>query len=461
MSKLFYFNAFDMNCVGHQSPGLWAHPRDRSWQYKDLDYWTDLAQTLEKGFFSAIFLADVIGYYDVYQGSARAAIQHGVQIPVNDPLQIAGPVAQATRHIGIGITASTSFEHPYTFARRIATADHYTKGRVAWNIVTSYLESGAKNVGDQGLDAHDGRYEVAEEYLEVVYKLLEGSWEDGAVVRDREKHVLVDVDKVHEIGHQGKHFTVPGYGLTEPSPQRTPLLFQAGSSKLGRQFSAEHAECVFVATPSQQVAKTYVADMRRLAQAAGRRPDQIKAFALVTIVVDETDAKAQAKLQEYQQYISYDGALALASGWSGVDFSQYRPDEPLRNEKTNAVLSVLEHLTNGEKEWTPQELAQWVGIGGMGPIFVGSPQTVADALEAYVDHTDVDGFNLAYAVAHESWEDVVRYLVPELQRRGVYPTAYTEGTLREKLFGTRHLPDNHPGARYRDIEKVKREGVAR
>lgn len=459
MSKLFYFNAFEMNCVGHQSPGLWAHPRDRSWQYKDLDYWTDLARTLESGVFTAIFIADVVGYYDVYQGSARAAIQNGVQIPVNDPLQIAGPVAQATKHIGIGVTASTSFEHPYTFARRIATADHYTKGRVAWNIVTSYLESGAKNVGDNGLNQHDGRYDVAEEYLEVVYKLLEGSWEDGAVVRDREKHLFANPDKVHEIGHKGKYFDVPGYGLTEPSPQRTPLLFQAGSSKAGKKFAAEHAECVFVATPSRKVVKDYVADVRRLAVESGRRADQVKVFSLVTLIVDETDEKAKARLEEYRKYISYDGALALAGGWSGVDFSKYQPDEPIKPEKTNAIISMLDHLTNGEKEWTPNELAQWVGVGGMGPIFVGGPQTVADALEAYVDETDVDGFNVAYAVAHETWEDVVRYLVPELQRRGVYPTSYKEGTLREKIFGTRYLPDNHPGARYRDIEKIKREGV--
>lgn len=459
MSKLFYFNAFDMNCVGHQSPGLWAHPRDRSWQYKDLDYWVDLAQTLEKGCFTSLFIADVIGYYDVYQGSARAAIRHGVQIPVNDPLQIAGPVARATEHIGIGITASTSFEHPYTFARRIATADHYTRGRVAWNIVTSYLESGAKNVGDAGLNAHDGRYAVAEEYLEVVYKLLEGSWEDGAVVRDRARQMFVDPDKVHEIGHHGRYFDVPGYGLTEPSPQRTPLLFQAGSSQAGRRFAAQHAECVFVSTPSQRVVQRYVADIRRLAEQAGRRPDQIKAFALVTIIVDETDAKAEAKLRDYQQYIAYDGALALAGGWSGVDLSKYRPDEPIRHETTNAVISMLEHLTNGEQDWTPEQLAQWVGIGGMGPVFVGGPHKVADALQAFVAATDVDGFNLAYAVAHETWEDVVQHLVPELQRRGVYPRAYLDGTLREQLFGTRLLPDNHPAAGYRDIEAYKRQAA--
>ncbi|MDR2081260.1 MAG: LLM class flavin-dependent oxidoreductase [Campylobacteraceae bacterium] len=457
MSKQIFFNAFEMNCVGHQSPGLWAHPRDRSWQYKDLEYWTDLAKTLEKGYFTAIFIADVVGYYDVYNGDAKAAVQNGVQIPVNDPLQIAGPVAQATKHIGIGVTSSTSFEHPYTWARRIATADHYTKGRVGWNIVTSYLESGAKNVGDNGLNRHDNRYEVAEEYLEVIYKLLEGSWEEDAVVRDREKRIFADPNKVHEIGHKGKYFEVPGIGLTEPSPQRTPVLFQAGSSEAGKKFASKHAELVFVSTPSKKVVKEYVADVRRQSAENGRDPKKTLVLALITIIVDETDEKAKAKHEEYKKYISYEGALSLVAGWSGIDFGKYKPDEPLRKEDTNAIISVVEHLTNGEKDWTPRDLAGWVGIGGLGPLFVGSAKTVADQLQEWQEYTDVDGFNIAYAVSHETFADVVKYLVPELQKRGVYPTSYKDGTLREKIFGYKYLPDNHPAAQYRDIEKVKKE----
>jgi long-chain alkane monooxygenase len=199
-----------MNCVGHQSPGLWAHPRDRLWQYKDLEYWTELGVKLERGIFDGIFIADVIGYYDVYKGSNYHALHQAAQIPVNDPLQLVAPIAMATKHLGIGITASTSFEHPYTFARRLSTADHHTKGRVGWNIVTSYLESGAKNIGQGGLRRHDNRYEVAEEYVEVLYKLFEGSWEEGAIVRDREKRIFTNPDKVHEIGHKRKYFEVPG-----------------------------------------------------------------------------------------------------------------------------------------------------------------------------------------------------------------------------------------------------------
>ncbi|MEX5613835.1 LLM class flavin-dependent oxidoreductase, partial [Pseudomonas syringae] len=175
MPRQIRLNAFDMNCVGHQSPGLWAHPRDRSWQYKDLEYWTDLAKILERGKFDGLFIADVLGIYDVYRGNGEAAIRQATQVPVNDPLQLIPPMALVTEHLGFGLTASLSFEHPYPFARRLSTLDHLTKGRAGWNIVTSYLESGAKNLGQKTLTEHDARYDYAEEYLEVCYKLWEGS----------------------------------------------------------------------------------------------------------------------------------------------------------------------------------------------------------------------------------------------------------------------------------------------
>lgn len=172
-------NAFDMNCVGHQSPGLWAHPRDRSWQYKDLEYWVDLARLLERGKFDGLFIADVLGVYDVLNGSGDAAIRQATQVPVNDPLALITPMALVTEHLGFGLTASLSFEHPYPFARRLSTLDHLTKGRVGWNIVTSYLESGARNIGQQTQTDHDTRYDYADEYLQVIYKLLEEAGRTG------------------------------------------------------------------------------------------------------------------------------------------------------------------------------------------------------------------------------------------------------------------------------------------
>ncbi|MDF2621291.1 MAG: 5,10-methylene tetrahydromethanopterin reductase [Xanthobacteraceae bacterium] len=457
MARHIRFNAFDMNCVAHQSPGLWAHPRDKSWKYKDLDYWQDLARTLERGIFDGIFIADVVGYYDVYKGSNWHAIREAAQIPVNDPLQLAAPIALATEHLGIGITASTSFEHPYTFARRLATADHHSKGRVGWNIVTSYLESGAKNIGQGGLRRHDNRYEVASEYVEVLYKLLEGSWEEGAVVRDRAGRIFTDPGKVHEIGHKGKYFDVPGYGLTEPSPQRTPVLYQAGASGAGKAFAAGHAECVFVGAPTKPLLKAYVDDIRRQAAAAGRDPRKLHIYNLVTVIVDETDEKARRRFEEYSQYVSYDGALVFMSGWTGIDFGQYAPADLLKKVETNAIVSMVENFGGKDRQWTVEELAKWGGIGGVGPVFVGSPSTIADILQEWVEETDVDGFNLAYAITPETFESIVGLVVPELQKRGAYPTAYRPGTLREKLFGDGpYLPVSHPAYAYRDIEAVKR-----
>jgi FMN-dependent oxidoreductase (nitrilotriacetate monooxygenase family) len=458
MPREIRLNAFEMNCVGHQSPGLWAHPKDRSWQYKDLEYWTDLAKLLERGKFDGLFIADVIGIYDVLNGNGDAAIRQATQVPVNDPLALITPMAAVTEHLGFGLTASLTFEHPYPFARRLSTLDHLTKGRIGWNIVTSYLDSGARNLGQKALSDHDARYDYADEYLEVLYKLFEGSWEEGAVLRDRERRVFSDPSKIHEIRHHGKHFQVPGIHLCEPSPQRTPVLYQAGASSRGKDFAAGHAECVFVAAPSKVILKKAVADIRRRAAEAGRDPRKILIFNLQTVIVDETDAKAQAKWQELKSYTSYEGALALLSGWTGIDFGQYQPDQVLKHIHTNAIQSAVEAFSTADpdKQWTVRELASWVGIGGFGPLIVGSPQTVADELQAWVEETDVDGFNFAYALAHETFRDVVELLVPELQKRGVYKTEYAAGTLRDKLFGAGpHLPANHPAAGYRDLAKLQ------
>lgn len=333
-------NAFDMNCVGHQSPGLWAHPRDRSWQYKDLEYWVDLARLLERGKFDGLFIADVLGIYDVLNGSGDAAIRQATQVPVNDPLALITPMALVTEHLGFGLTASLSFEHPYPFARRLSTLDHLTKGRVGWNIVTSYLESGARNIGQQTQTDHDTRYDYADEYLQVIYKLLEGSWEDGAVLRDRERKIFSDPRKIHPINHQGQFFSVPGIHLCEPSPQRTPVLYQAGASSRGKQFAAGHAECVFVAAPSKVLLKKTVADIRRRAAEAGRDPHSILIFNLQTVIVGDTDREAQAKWQEYKQYVSYEGALALRPSVLLAD----EATSGLDPQATASVLALLKRL---------------------------------------------------------------------------------------------------------------------
>lgn len=458
MTKRIGFNAFEMNCIAHQSPGLWRHPQDRSVEYKDLEYWTDLAQILERGFFDGIFIADVLGIYDVYHQSAEHALTGAVQVPVNDPLQIVPAMAAVTKHLGFGVTTSISFEHPYPFARRISTLDHLTKGRVGWNIVTSYLESGSKNLGLKTQVNHDNRYDIADEYLEVLYKLWEGSWEEGSVLRDRESGIFADHKKVHPIQHEGKYFTVPGIHICEPSPQRTPVLYQAGASSRGQKFASQNAECVFIAAPSKIATKKVVQGIRQKLVQEGRDPYSVKIYALLSIVTDETDAKAQAKFKEYQSYGSYDGALTLLSGWSGVDFSQYQPTDKVEYIQTNAIQSLLDSYVNADPErvWTIEEIANWNSLGGNGPVLVGSAETVSDALQQWVEDTDVDGFNLAYILAHQTFADVVEFIVPELQKRGVYQTSYAQGTLREKLFGAGpYLPENHRGAKYRNLKELK------
>jgi len=458
MTKKISFNAFEMNCIAHQSPGLWRHPQDRSVEYKDLEYWTDLAQILERGFFDGIFIADVLGIYDVYHQSAEHALTGAVQVPVNDPLQIVPAMAAVTKHLGFGVTTSISFEHPYPFARRISTLDHLTKGRVGWNIVTSYLESGSKNLGLKTQVNHDNRYDIADEYLEVLYKLWEGSWEEGSVLRDRERGIFADHKKVHPIQHEGKYFTVPGIHICEPSPQRTPVLYQAGASSRGQKFASQNAECVFIAAPSKIATKKVVQGIRQKLAQEGRDPYSVKIYALLSIVTDETDAKAQAKFKEYQSYGSYDGALTLLSGWSGVDFSQYQPTDKVEYIQTNAIQSLLDSYVNADPEriWTIEEIANWNSLGGNGPVLVGSAETVSDALQQWIEDTDIDGFNLAYILAHQTFADVVEFIVPELQKRGVYQTSYAQGTLREKLFGAGpYLPENHRGAKYRNLKELK------
>ena len=452
MAKQIRLNAFDMNCVVHQSPGLWRHPRDRSRHYNRLETWLDLAKTLERGLFDGIFLADVLGVYDVYAGGSEAALRQGTQIPVNDPLLLVPAMAAVTQNLGFGVTVLLSYEPPFTFARRMSTLDHLTSGRIGWNIVTGYLDSAARAVGRERQAGHDARYAVAEEYMEVVYKLWEASWRDDAVVADGTTGVFVVPDRVRRIAHSGEHFQLDAIHLSEPSPQRTPVLYQAGTSSAGRSFAGRHAECVFMSGPSKKVIAQRVAAVRSAVAAAGRDLHDVLIFALFTVIVAPTDAEAQAKRADYAHYASIEGALTLMSGWTGVDFSHLDLDQVVEHVDTEAGRSALENVTRADpgRTWTVRQVAEHVTLGGIGPVVVGSPQTVADEIEAWIDETDIDGFNLCFAVRPETFVDVVDLLVPELQRRGRYKTAYAEGTLREKLFakGPR-LPDNHPAAAFR------------
>jgi FMN-dependent oxidoreductase (nitrilotriacetate monooxygenase family) len=452
MPKPIRLNAFEMNCMAHQSPGLWRHPRDRSRDYKRLDYWTELSRTLERGLFDGLFLADVLGVYDVFGGSPDAALRHGAQVPVNDPLLLVPAMAAVTRNLGFGVTVNLSYEPPYGFARRMSTLDHLTEGRIGWNIVTGYLDSAAKGAGRPQQTAHDDRYAIAEDYMATVYQLWEGSWADDAVVANSATGVFAEPARVRKIEHHGPYFSIDALHLAEPSPQRTPVLYQAGTSPAGREFAARHAECIFMSGPSRKVIAPRVAAIRDAAGRLGRNAADILMFTLLTVIVAPTGEEAHARYDEYRRYADQEGALALMSGWTGVDFSKLDPDAIVQHVENDAGRTALENITRADPErvWTVREVAEHVSIGGIGPVIVGSPTTVADELEAWIDETGIDGFNLAFAVRPETFRDVVDHLIPELQKRGRYKTAYAEGTLREKLFGdSARLPKQHMGAGYR------------
>jgi FMN-dependent oxidoreductase (nitrilotriacetate monooxygenase family) len=451
MTKEIRLNAFEMNCVAHQSPGLWRHPRDRSRGYRRLDGWVALAKTLEQGLFDGLFLADVLGVYDVFGGDAEAALRHAAQTPVNDPLLLVPAMAAATKHLGFGVTVNLSYEPPFLLARRMSTLDHLTDGRIGWNVVTGYLDSAAKGMGQSGQRPHDERYAIAEDYMEVVYKLWEGSWADDAVVADAESGVFTRPERVRRIRHDGPHYKLDALHLSEPSPQRTPVLYQAGTSPAGRTFAARHAECVFMSGPSKKIIAPRVGAIRKLAAEAGRDPRSILMFAMMTVIVAPTDEEAEAKLADYRRYADPEGALTLMSGWTGVDFSRLNQDEVVEHVDSEAGRTALENITRADpdRRWTVREVAEHVSIGGISPVIVGSAAKVADQLETWIDETNLDGFNLAFVVRPETFADVVEFLVPELQRRGRYKTSYARGTLREKLFGRARVDERHAAAKHR------------
>jgi FMN-dependent oxidoreductase (nitrilotriacetate monooxygenase family) len=444
VARRIHLNAFAMNCAGHQSAGLWRHPDDQGHRYTDLEHWIGLARTLEDAGFDALFLADVLGVYDVYGGSRDAAVRAGTQVPLGDPMLLVPALAAATSRLGFGVTVSVSYEHPYALARRFTTLDHLTKGRVAWNVVTGYLSSAAANLGLGEQLPHDERYAMAEEYLEVCYKLWETSWDEDAVVRDAERGVYTDPAKVHDVAHHGTWFDVPGPFLCEPSPQRTPTIFQAGASARGLAFAGRHAEAVFVSGPTTAVVARSVAGIRAAVADAGRDPESVTVFVQLAPVVAETSAAARELYESYLAVASREGAMALFGGWTGLDLSDVPPDEPLRHVHTDAGQTALASFTTDDpdREWTIDEIAAHLAVGGRGPVAVGSPAEVADEMERWIDETGADGFNLAYAVTPGTFEQVAELVVPELRRRGRMPETPPTGTLREVLGGAG--PRVHP-----------------
>jgi long-chain alkane monooxygenase len=359
-------------------------------------------------------------------------------------------MAAATTHLGFGVTANLTYEPPYLFARRMSTLDHLSNGRIGWNIVTGYLDSAARAAGYPQQAAHDDRYDLADEYMALVYALWEGSWQDDAVLRDRAAGVYADPARVHAVHHHGKQYSVDAMHLSEPSPQRTPLLYQAGASARGVRFAATHAECVFLNGQSREGVRKTVDALRAAAVAQGRAADDLQVFLGATVVTGRTDGEARDKYEDYRRHASSEAALAHAAASMGIDFAKFDPDEPIASAGSQAIVSNVEAMNRSAgPQWTLRQLLAQMPLGSRQPPLVGSADAVAEALIGWTEHAGVDGFNLSRTVVPECFDDFITLVVPALQARGAYKTGYAEGTLRRKLFGRDRLPATHPVAAHR------------
>lgn len=442
------FSAFVMNTTSHIVQGTWRLPDAGQADFNSLDHWVDLARLLERGRFDVIFFADVAGLYGDYRGDYRKYLEAGLQVPSNDPSVLASALALATEHLGIAITSSVVQDHPFNFARRMSTLDHLTGGRIAWNIVTSHIENTFRNFGHDQIVPHDERYAWAEEYLDVTFKLWEGSWDDGALVQDRERGVHAEFDKVHKIHHRGPRYSVEGPHLVAPSPQRTPLLFQAGSSPVGREFAARNAEATFIVAPNPAAARAQIEDTRARAAAYGRRPEDLKFLPGLTFVVGSTEAEARRKAAELDEVIDWDAHIAHLSGGLGIDFGHHDLDAPIGVIEDVETVQSLVHAVRasvGDREPVVRDLGRL--LAGANRV-VGTPEQIADALEAWQD-AGIDGVNVINVTRPGTYEEFIEHVTPVLQERGLQKREYEPGTLRHKVFGTDRLPDRHRGAAYR------------
>jgi FMN-dependent oxidoreductase (nitrilotriacetate monooxygenase family) len=440
-----HLNLFTQCSPSPQFAGLWRHPEDRTVSgYRSLQYWTSLAQRLEAACIDVLFFGDSHGVFDVYRASPDPAIQDAVQVPSIAPLLVLSAAANVTQNLGFAVTYSTTHHAPYECARVFSSLDHLTQGRIAWNIVTSFLQSATANGIGEDLP-HNDRYDRADEYIEIVRSLWEKSWDDDAVVHDHARNMFTDPAKVHEIRHEGKWFRVRGPHQCEPSLQRTPVLYQAGASSRGADFAARHAEVVFVTLPDLKSGAEQVAGLRQRAANHGRGPNSMKILQGSLVMLGRTREEARKKAELIALLINPEGEFAKWCAWTGFNMAAYSDDVLLSEICSEASKSTLRLLQQAspERHWTVGDLRSFLSMGWRprrrNALF-GTPGEVADQMEEWIANTGVDGFNLLPCPPSSGIDDICDLLVPELQRRGLFRKAYdpAERTLRERYFGTGH-----------------------
>jgi FMN-dependent oxidoreductase (nitrilotriacetate monooxygenase family) len=436
MKKKAHLLGFVQHGVNSHATGMWRNTRDKiGWDFARPDYWQHMARTMERGMFDAMFIADELAPYNTFQNSSDATVKWAVQCPTHEPSTIVPIITGATKHLGVGVTLSTAFEHPYSMCRRLSSLDHLSGGRVAWNIVSSYSKSEWDAYGMEMTDRSQ-RYARLEEYMELCYKLW-NSWEPDAIIADKASGIYADPAKVHEVVHEGHFYRCRGRHFVAPSPQGQPVLWQAGSSGQGRDFAAKHAEAIFAVHPNVDRMKQYADDLNdRTANTFNRAPGSVKLIYGLQTVVADTRSEAEDKYERIKACIPLEGAIAWISGHFGLDFSKFDMGEYVQNIEVPGIQGLFDSIiyAKGGAPVTVKEAAL-IYAQGMGmPVAVGTAADIADQIEHYMDEGGADGLMLAATYTPGCFEEFADLVVPELQRRGRLRTRYTGTTLRENLL---------------------------
>ncbi|MFE0013433.1 LLM class flavin-dependent oxidoreductase [Mesorhizobium sp. NPDC059054] len=410
----------------------WRHPRAPGREILDFDYYRELVQAAERAKIDTIFVADHVSIWD----SVNSGVAHYANARL-EPLTLLAALTGVTRHIGLITTASSSYSEPYNVARFFASLDHISKGRASWNVVTSAMEEEARNFGRDGNIDHALRYERAAEYLDIV-KALWDSWEDEALLIDKETGYFADPARVHAINHKGPHFRVRGPLNVSRPPQGHPLIVQAGSSEDGKNFATAHADAHFAIFSTKEDGVRYRKDINERLARHGRRPESFKILPGILPIVAGSKDEALERQDYLQTLLPDQVGIDLLSSWSGLDLSAYPPDGPVPPLPDESTFNGGHTSLNRVREWAKQnltlrEVARRLSNSGSVPTVAGTPVEIADQLEDWFVAGAADGFNLMFPLLPEDWHAFAQKVVPELQRRGLFRTEYEPGTLRDRL----------------------------
>ena len=414
--------------------GGWRHPQATLDDILDPARYQHIARVLEAAKFDGCFFADLFGLYDVHDGSFDAYVRRGGQISFLDPAVVLPVMAAATTHLGLGATLSTSFHSAYHLARWLGSLDAMSKGRVAWNVVTSATELEAMNAGLDGLPPRGERYDRADEVLEACFALW-NSWDADALVLDKARGILADPDKVHYANYQGRWVKSRGPLSIPRSPQGRPVIMQAGSSDRGRQFAARWAEAVFTIQRGRDEMREFYADMKARLDARGRAPQDCAILPAVSVVLGETLSIATERADYLNSLIDPELSRATSSSGLGADLTKLRPGMSLAELQGNQGMQGAEDVLRQSMQAEGTTLDQAAVRRREGQELVGTAPMIADHLQAMFEDGVCDGFVLTPTMFPGMFEEFCRSVVPELQRRGVFRTAYTGSTLRENLCG--------------------------